>query len=104
MLELLEEGSLNHEWLNSDEESSSELESETGFRGSDNDSMDPLDTEQHGFEMFTSGMSFQSCKIDTFLTGHDSPRPATAEVYSPRNTSISTAEERRSLQRSPLRS
>ena len=54
-----------------------------GFTGGDNHSMDPLDIEQHGLEMMlTNGMSFQSCEIDTFLpTGHDSPRPATAELY-----------------------
>ena len=40
VLELLEES--NHDWLNLDEESSSE--SETGFHAGDN-SMDPLDID-----------------------------------------------------------
>ena len=44
VLELLEEESSKHDWLNTDEESSSESDSETGFHAGDN-SMDPLDIE-----------------------------------------------------------
>ena len=59
VLELLEEGSTNHDWLISDEESSSESGEKTGFHGGEKNS---LDIEQHASE---SHVTCQSCKKHT---------------------------------------